>query len=73
MDAPGRALGAHLLYFWDVKLLVSVIGLSWCLQVSLPVATVEGCPVGLGLIGPRGSDEELLRLTEQLLPILKPQ
>ena len=48
-------------------------GFSWCVQVNLPVATVEGCPVGLGLIGPRGSDEELLRLTEQLLPILKPQ
>jgi len=40
-------------------------------QVSLPVAKVNGCPVGLGLIGPRGSDEELLRLAEQLLPMLK--
>ena len=41
------------------------------MQVSLPVAKVDGCPVGLGLIGPRGSDEELLRLTEQLMPHLK--
>ena len=73
VNVPGRALGAHLLCFWNLNLLVTVTGLSWCLQVSLPVATVEGCPVGLGLIGPRGSDEELLRLTEQLLPILKPQ
>ncbi len=43
----------------------------WLVQVSLPVAEVDGCPVGLGLIGPRGSDEELLRLAEQLLPLLK--
>jgi amidase len=40
--------------------------------VSLPVATVDGCPVGLGVIGPRGSDEELLRLTEKLVPLLVP-
>lgn len=40
------------------------------IQVSLPVARVDGCPVGLGLIGPRGSDEALLRLTEQLEPLL---
>ena len=40
-------------------------------QVSLPVAEMDGCPVGLGLIGPQGSDEELLRSAEQLLPMLK--
>lgn len=39
-------------------------------QVSVPVAKVDGCPIGLGLIGPRGSDEALLRLTEQLEPLL---
>ncbi len=50
-----------------------MLGLAYDVQVSLPVAMVEGCPVGLGLIGPRGSDEELLRLAEQLLPILKKQ
>ena len=42
------------------------------MQVSLPVATVDGCPVGLGVIGPRGSDEQLLRLTEKLVPLLVP-
>ena len=68
-----QSAGAHLPCFWDVNPRVNCVGLSWYVQVSLPVATVEGCPVGLGLIGPRGSDEELLRLTEQLLPILKPQ
>lgn len=39
-------------------------------QVSVPVAKVDGCPIGLGLIGPRGSDEALLRLIEQLEPLL---
>ncbi|EIE22650.1 amidase [Coccomyxa subellipsoidea C-169] len=50
--------------------LTCIAGLSGLPQVSLPVAKVEGCPVGLGLIGPRGSDEALLRLTEQLEPVL---
>lgn len=39
------------------------------LQVSLPVVKVEGCPVGLSLMGPRGSDEKLLQLTEKLMTL----
>jgi len=39
------------------------------LQVSLPVVKVEGCPVGLSLMGPRGSDEKLLQLTEKLMAL----
>ncbi|CAL8470644.1 g10186 [Coccomyxa elongata] len=50
--------------------LTCIAGLSGLPQVSLPVAKVAGCPVGLGLIGPRGSDEALLRLTEQLEVLL---
>lgn len=41
------------------------------LQVNVPIADVEGLPVGLGLIGPPGSDEDLLELTEQLLAVLR--
>ena len=40
------------------------------LQISLPVMTVNGCPVGLSLVGPRGSDEALLELAEKLYPLL---
>ena len=40
-------------------------------QVSLPVITVDACPVGFSLIGPPGSDEALLELTEKLMHILK--
>ncbi|KAK9904266.1 hypothetical protein WJX75_008073 [Coccomyxa subellipsoidea] len=50
--------------------LTCIAGLSGLPQVSVPVAKVDGCPIGLGLIGPRGSDEALLRLTEQLEPLL---
>ena len=41
------------------------------LQVSLPIGTVDGLPVGLGLIGPPGSDEDLLQLTEELMGVLR--
>lgn len=41
------------------------------LQVSLPVLSMDGCPVGLGLLGPAGSDEALLQLAAKLLPHLQ--
>jgi amidase len=41
-------------------------------QVNLPIASVDGLPVGLGLIGPPGSDEDLLQLTEKLMDIFVP-
>ncbi|PSC68633.1 amidase [Micractinium conductrix] len=52
--------------------LTCISGLSGFPQVNLPVASVEGLPVGLGLIGPPGSDEDLLQLTEQLMSLLAP-
>mmetsp|Transcript_40382 Transcript_40382/g.114321 ORF Transcript_40382/g.114321 Transcript_40382/m.114321 type:complete len:462 (-) Transcript_40382:1655-3040(-) len=39
-------------------------------QVTLPIAEVYGNPVGLSLIGPRGSDESLLELAKSLSVIL---
>ena len=36
-------------------------------QISLPLGTLEGCPVGLSLIAPRGRDEMLLDLARHLL------
>ena len=32
---------------------------------------VGGCPAGMGIIGPRGSDEDLLQLSLQVMDILK--
>jgi amidase len=35
-------------------------------QISMPAATVDGAPVGLSLVGARGSDAKLLALAEAL-------
>jgi amidase len=40
--------------------LLSIAGLARLPQVSLPVGTSEGCPIGLSLIAPRGRDRGLL-------------
>ncbi|KAK9826133.1 hypothetical protein WJX81_007522 [Elliptochloris bilobata] len=40
-------------------------------QVSLPIVQVDGCPQGLGIIGPRGRDEDLLRLSAHIMELLK--
>ncbi len=41
-------------------------GLAGLPQVNLPLARVGGAPVGLSLVGPRGSDLALLALAEEL-------
>ena len=48
--------------------LTCMAGLSGLPQVSLPAATVEGCPVGLSFIGWAGGDEALLDLGVALAP-----
>lgn len=48
----------------DVMALTSYANLSGLPQVSLPVTTRQGCPLGLSLIGPRGSDRALLDFAE---------
>ena len=40
--------------------LLSIAGLGRLPQISLPLATFEGCPLGLSIIGPRGSDQGML-------------
>ncbi len=35
-------------------------------QLSLPLATLDGCPLGLSLIGGRGCDEDLLAIAAEL-------
>lgn len=42
-----------------------------CLQITIPCGRSEGGPIALGIIGPRGSDESLLEIAEQLYPLLK--
>lgn len=42
--------------------ILCIAGLAGLPQVSLPLASLDGCPLGLSLIGPRGSDRALVDL-----------
>jgi amidase len=42
-------------------------GLAGVPQISLPLAEVDGCPFGISLVGPRGSDRALIGLARSLL------
>jgi len=48
--------------------LMSIAGVGGLPQVTLPLAQVESCPVGLSIIGPPGSDEQLVDLAQRLGP-----
>lgn len=72
-EAPGLDSGGPELEEFRVRALAltSIAGLCGMPQVSVPVATLPGGPVGMGIIGPRGSDEALLLLTEKLAGALE--
>jgi amidase len=42
-------------------------GLSGCPQISMPLMKIEGVPLGFSLIGPPGSDNELIALASLLV------
>jgi amidase len=44
-----------------------IAGLSGCPQISLPMAKVEGCPLGLSMIAPPGRDRALIALARSVL------
>ena len=46
--------------------MLCISGLSRTPQLSLPLIRRDGAPMGLSLLGPRGSDRSLVRLAEQL-------
>src|SRR5262245_42833925 len=46
--------------------LLCVAGLAGLPQVSLPLASVDGCPLGISLIAARGNDPLLLALAREL-------
>ena len=41
-------------------------GLSGFPQLSMPLATRAGAPLGLSLLGPAGSDRSLIALAERI-------
>ena len=48
--------------------LLSTAGLCSLPQISLPLGTIEGCPLGLSLIAPPNRDVDLLALARELMP-----
>ncbi|MNC89345.1 amidase [compost metagenome] len=46
--------------------MLCIAGLARLPQVSLPLATLDGCPLGLSLIAARGNDTMLLALARAL-------
>jgi len=69
---PGRALargasGAEIGAFYATALpLNAIAGHAGLPQVTVPAVRIEGCPLGLSIVGPRGADRALLKLAETL-------
>jgi amidase len=53
-----------------VMRLVCMASISGLPQVTIPVGTIEGAPVGLSILGWRGGDEALLSLATRLAPMV---
>ena len=51
---------------YRIARLTCIGGMSGCPQLNLPLATVDGLPVGLSLMATRGSDEVLMRFAVEL-------
>ena len=48
--------------------LTSIAGIGGLPQITIPIGTLDGCPIGLSLIGWAGADETLLALAVALAP-----
>jgi amidase len=66
--APRRDISGDALQAFRERALsmLCIAGLSGLPQVSMPLAELEGCPFGLSLIGPRGSDRTLVALATRI-------
>ena len=53
---------------WRAMGLTCIAGLSGCPQINLPLASLDGCPLGLSLLATPGRDEVLLRLAAAIAP-----
>jgi amidase len=46
--------------------LLCIAGLARLPQINLPLGTLNGCPLGLSIVGPHGSDLALLELATRV-------
>jgi amidase len=46
--------------------LLCIAGLARLPQINLPLATLDGCPLGISIVGPHGSDRALLEFAAQV-------
>ena len=53
-------------YRYQSTRMLCVAGLAGCPQLSLPLASRLGAPLGISLLGPAGSDRSLVRLAETI-------
>jgi amidase len=63
LDATGDAVE---MFRQRTQRLTCIAGLTGLPQISIPAARLNGLPVGLSLIGPAGSDAQLLAVAEEL-------
>lgn len=68
LPAPSRAASYALLDAYRAAIIpfTCVAGLAGLPQVNIPAGFVDGAPVGLSLLGPRGSDRALIALAETI-------
>jgi amidase len=63
--APSDAIGS---FYRRALTLTSVAGHCGAPQVALPLGRWQECPIGLAILGPRGSDRALLQLVAKIAP-----
>lgn len=57
----------EVVYRYQAMCLLCIAGLGGLPQISLPLAELDGCPLGLSIVGRRGSDRMLLALARAVM------
>ena len=67
LDAGGSAVDALRMRTLQITCIAGIGGLC---QVSIPFTRPDGLPLGISLVGPAGSDAELVKLAIQIAAAL---
>jgi amidase len=54
-------------YLEQALQLLCLSGVSGLPQITLPLAEIYGAPMGVSLMGPRGSDKRLIKMAQEIL------